>query len=160
MLAYISAADQKFRVFYQGAIIVLEDFPPASYEVGDGIVAYTDHTGRFKIFSDGIVREISSFGPDFYQIRNRIVLFGEQGYFKAYCDDRTYVLEHYVPTEWKASWNTIVYRDINGNLKVFRDGVTRILTYDLIEEINLYRDVIVVNKGMNNCNVYYQGRKY
>lgn len=160
ILGYVSASDQKFKVFYKGDLIVLEEFPPASYVVGDGIVAYTDHTGRFKVFSDGQVQEISSFSPDFYTIRNRIILFTEQGYFKTWYKESTYVLEHYMPSEWKASWNTILYRDINGNLKLFRDGESRILTYDIVETVDLYRDVVVVNKGMNNCNVYYKGQKY
>lgn len=160
ILAYVSGADQRFRVFYQGETKVIEEFPPAAYKAGDGIVAYIDHTGRFKVFSDGRVQEISSFGPDFFEVRNRIVLFAEQGYFKTCYKDSTYVLEHYIPTEWDASWNTIVYRDINRNLKVFTDGENRVLTYDLVESVVLYRDVIVVNKGMNNCNIYYRGIKY
>jgi hypothetical protein len=160
ILVYISEADRKFRVFYQGSQRVLEEFPPASFEVGDGIVAYVDHVGRFKVFSNGSVQEISSFAPEFYSIRNRIILFAEQGYFKTWYKEQTYVLEHYVPADWKASWNTIVYWDMIGNLKVFRDGVNKILTYDLVEEVQLFRDIIVVNKGMNNCDVYYKGQQY
>jgi hypothetical protein len=58
-----------------------------------------------------------------------------------------------------AEWNTIVYIDINRNVKVFTSGELNVLTYDP-ESAYLYRDVVVVNKGMNNHNVYWNGKKY
>lgn len=160
IIAYISDSDQKFKVFYQGEIYILEDFPPVSYQPGDGIVSYTDHNGTFKVFSGGDKYEISGSMPDFYQVRNRMIIYGEQGYFKTWHNGQVYTLENYIPADWEADWNSIVYWDVNRNLKVFSNGENKILTYDLIRDIQLYRDVIVVNKGMNNCNVYYKGDKY
>jgi len=43
---------------------------------------------------------------------------------------------------------------------VFRDGENKVLTYDIVEDLELYRDLIVTNKGLNNHNVYYNGKKY
>lgn len=160
ILAYMNAADQKFKVFYRGQITVLEDFYPLSYQVGDGIVAYIDHSGAFKIFSNGHIHEISGFEPDFYRVNKWVVVFGEQGHFKTWYKENLYVLENYIPFDWEADWNTIVYRDINRNLKLFRDGESSVLTYDLIEGVQLFRDIIVANRGMNNYNVYYKGKKY
>ncbi|MBN1158275.1 MAG: hypothetical protein JXA61_02750 [Bacteroidales bacterium] len=160
ILVYINDSDQKMKVFYRGSVYVLEDFAPLSFQAGDGIVAYTDHTGAFKVFSEGRTTVISGFAPDFYQVCDRLVVFAEQGYFKTWHQGNVYMLENYSPPEWQAEWNSIVYRDINGNVKVFRDGEHKILTYDLVEDIQLYRDIVVVNKGMNNCNVYYKGEKY
>jgi hypothetical protein len=160
VVAYVAPSEQNFRVFYKGTDYVLEDFPPASYLTGDDIVAYIDNTGSFKVFSDGETTQITSFPPDFYQIRNKMIIYGEQGYFKTWYNDNPYLLETYIPGKWLANWNTIVYQDLNKNIKVFTNGNTRVLTYDLAEEIYLYRDVVVVNKGMNINNVYYQGKKY
>ncbi|MBN2482250.1 MAG: hypothetical protein JXB19_10940 [Bacteroidales bacterium] len=160
ILVYLNDSDQKLKVFYRRSVYELEDFAPVSFQAGDGIVAYIDHTGAFKIFSNGRITEISGFAPDFYRVYDRIVVFGEQGYFKAWYKDNVYNLENYIPSEWHAEWNSIVYRDINRNVKVFRDGKHEVLTYDLIEDIQLYRDIIVVNKGMNNYNVYYKDRRY
>jgi hypothetical protein len=160
VVAYVAPSEQNFRVFYKGTDYVLEDFPPTSYQTGDDIVAYIDNTGSFKVFSDGETTQITSFPPDFYQVRNKMIIYGEQGYFKTWYNDNPYLLETYVPRKWVASWNTMVYQDLNKNIKVFTNGDTKVLTYDLAEEIYLYRDVIVVNKGMNINNVYYQGRKY
>lgn len=128
--------------------------------MGDGMVAYIDNTGSFKVFMNGEIIDIASFPPDFYEVSNGMVIYGEQGYFKVWFNDRPFTLETYLPAEWKAEWNTIVYRDLNRNVKIFTKGESRVLTYDLAEQIDLYRDVVVVNKGMNNCNVYYKGKKY
>jgi hypothetical protein len=160
IVAYVNQADMKFRVFYRGEIFQVEDFPPESWQMGDGLVAYVDNTGSFRLFIDGETVSIASYAPDFYQVRNRMVIYGEQGYFKVWYNNRSYTLETYIPDDWKANWNTIVYRDLNRNVKIFSKGDSKVLTYDLAEDIELYRDVVVVNKGMNNHNVYYRGKKY
>jgi hypothetical protein len=160
IVAYVNAADQKFKVFYRGETFVIEDFPPLSYKMGDGIVAYVDNTDRFKLFYNGDVVDLSSVSPGFYDVQNRIVIFEEQGYFKSWYKDQLYELENYVPSKWKAQWNTIVYIDQNRNIKVFRDGENKVLTYDIVEDLELYRDLIVTNKGLNNYNFYYNGKKY
>ncbi len=160
VVAFVSHADQHFRVYYQGRILLLEDFPPRNYQPGRDIVAYTDNSGAFKIFHGGGTDIVSGFEPDFYQVTDGMVIFGEQGYFKVWSHGRVHTLENYVPGTWKAGWHTIVYRDSNRDLKVFDGSGPRVLTYDLVEDFDLYYDVIVVNKGMNNYSVYYKGREY
>lgn len=162
IVAYVNNADQQFKIFYRGDIIPAEDLPPESWSVGNGICAYVDHTGTFRVFSNGIVSDISSVKPDFYRVEDQMVIYGEDGYFNVWYDDRIYTLETYIPprNNWLADWNTIVYVDINRNVKIFTKGEHKVLTYDLAESVKLYRDVVVVNKGMNNHNVYVNGKKY
>jgi hypothetical protein len=160
IVAYVNQSDLKFRIFYRGEVFPAEEFPPESWQAGDGMVAYVDNTGSFRLFIDGETVDIASYAPDFYQVINRMVIYGEQGYFKVWYNNRSYTLETYVPNDWKAGWNTVVYRDLNRNVKIFAKGESKVLTYDLAEDIELYRDVVVVNKGMNNHNVYFRGKKY
>ncbi len=160
VVAYVNQADNKFRIFYKGEILQAEEFPPESYKMGDGLVAYVDNAGSFRIFVDGEFSGISSYTPEFYDVRNRMVIFSEQGYFKVWYDYKVYTLETYIPDKYTAGWNTILYKDLNRNVKIFNRGESRVLTYDLIEEVSLYRDLVVVNKGMNNHNVYWKGKKY
>jgi hypothetical protein len=160
ILAWVNQADLKFRIFYRGEVFQAEDFPPISWITGDDMVAYVDNSGSFKLFAGGETATISSFPPDFYQVLNHMVIYGEQGYLKVWYNNRSYTLETFIPVDWKAQWNTIVYRDLNRNVKVFSQGESKVLTYDLAESIELYRDVIVVNKGMSNHNVYFRGKKY
>jgi hypothetical protein len=91
-----------------------------------------------------------------------MVIYGERGYFNVWDDYRTYTLETYIPAkeDWAANWGTILYLDLNRNVKIYHKGQNKVLTYDFAESIKLYRDVIVVNKGMNNHNVYWKGKKY
>ncbi len=160
IVAYVNAADMQFKVFYRGETYTIEDFPPISYKVGDGMVAYVDNTDRFKLFHEGEVISLSSVKPGFYDVQNQIVVFEEQGYFKTWYKDRLYELENYIPSKWEAQWNTIVYTDQNRNIRIFRDGENKVLTYDIVEDIELYRDLIVTNRGLNIHNVYYNGKKY
>jgi len=162
IVAYINNADQHFKIFYRGEIIQAEDFAPESWAVGDGICAYVDHTGTFRVFSNGESTDISSVKPDFYHVANHMIIYGESGYFNVWYNNKVYTLETFIPQgkNWVAAWNTLIYLDLNRNVKIFSKGEHKVLTYDLAESVKLYRDVIVVNKGMNNHNVYYGGRKY
>jgi hypothetical protein len=160
LVAYVSPSDQQFKVYYKGELQILEDFPPQSFQTGDDVVAWVDNSGSFRVFVDGEVADVSSIVPDFYQVRDKLILYGENGYFNVWYGGKPYLLETFTPSDWQAEWNTVVYRDLNKNVKVFTKGVSKVLTYDLAESISLYRDLIVVNKGMNNCNVYYMGRKF
>ena len=160
IVAYVNPSDMRFKAFYRGKEYLLEEFSPESFIVGDEIVAYVDNTGSFKVFSQGETIEIASFVPDFYEVHNQLIVYGEQGYFKAWYGNQSYLLETFTPAKRFAEWNTIVYIDINRNVKVFSKGALSVLTYDLAEAVYLYRDVVVVNKGMNNHNVYWNGKKY
>lgn len=160
VLAYVNQSDLRFKVFYKGSVFEVEEFRPDSWQTGDGVVAYVDNTGTFKIFGDGETTTISTYPPDFYQVQNRMVIYGDRGYFKVWYNNRDYTLETRVPESWKADWNTIVYLDLNRNVKIFSQGESKVLTYDLAEGISIWRDLVLVNKGMNNYNVYYRGKKY
>jgi len=160
IVAFINQADQKLKIFYKSMIFQVEEFEPESWKVGDGIAAWVDNMGNFKVFAHGVIMDISSFRPDFYTVKNNMIIFGDQGYFKVWFNDKVYSLENYIPVEWLAEWNTLLYIDQNRNVRIFSNGENRVLTYDIVESIALYRDIVVVNKGMNNHNVYYKGRKY
>jgi len=162
IVAYINNADQQFKMFYFGEIIQAEEFPPESWAVGDGICAYVDHTGTFRVFANGEATDISSIKPDFYYVENQMIIYGERGYFNVWYNNKVYTLETFIPPRknWIAHLNTIVYLDLNRNVKIFSKGEQKVLTYDLAESIFLFRDVVVVNKGMNNNNVYMGGKKY
>ncbi len=52
--------DNNFKVYYKGEIHTLESYVPDSYKYADGVVAYTDHTGRLKAFYEGEVMTLTS----------------------------------------------------------------------------------------------------
>lgn len=160
IVGFYNASDSRLRAFYKGEIFDLEEFQPKKWQAGDGILAYIDQMGNFKVFYEGTVTDIASFEPDFFKVVDQMIIYGEKGYFKVWTHNRSYLMETYTPQIWKAQWNTIIYRDLSNHVKIFNNGDTKVLTYDLAEDIDLYRGVVVVNKGMNNHNVYDEGKKY
>ncbi len=160
IVGFVNNSDSRLRVFYKGEIFDLEDFQPKEWQAGDEILAYVDHMGNFKAFVQGNVVDIASFAPDFFKVVDQMIIYSEKGYFRVWVNDRSYLLENYIPEKWHAQWSNLIYRDISNHVKIFSNGETRVLTYDLAEDIALYRGVVLVNKGMNNHNVYYKGKKY
>ncbi|MBK7288335.1 MAG: hypothetical protein IPI95_15325 [Flavobacteriales bacterium] len=77
MVAYMDEYDDTFRVFNKGDDYEVEPFAPASFQVGNGLVAYVNSSGSFKSFQGGRVWDISDFAPDEYWARDSVVVFRE-----------------------------------------------------------------------------------
>ena len=160
VVAFINPLDKTFNVFYKGNIIKLEDFPPSSYKVGDGFVAYVSNEGEFNVFYRGKKQVASSFAPDTYITTDNLMLFTESDYTKVFYLGKVYDLEGYVPRMYKLDWNTVVYLDNTNRVWVFSKGEKSYLTNDLINSFEVYRDLILLNVKVDRNIIYYDGKFY
>ena len=160
IVAYTDVADERFYVFYNNEIIEIESFPPESFKVGFGIVAYIDNMGKFKYFKDGKVFVISNFKPDFYEVQDFCVLCGEQGFMKTYYNNEPVLLERYIPRTYGMSYNTIGYLNETNFVKAFQHGVITDISYAPVKEIKIFRDLIIYYLGGNTPKIFYNGQLY
>jgi hypothetical protein len=160
IVAYINRLDNSFNVFYKGEIITLEIFPPVSYRMGDGFVAYVDDMGNFKVFYDGEIIELSSYPPDSYVCRDNLLFYSEYEYIRVFHKGEIYEVESFIPRNFEMDWNTIVYIDPTSRVWMFNGGEKKYLVNDVVEDFKVYRDLVVLNLGMNRNLVYYQGEMY
>jgi hypothetical protein len=160
IVAYINNLDNSFYAFYKGVTYLLEDFQPSSYRMGDGFVAYVDHTGSFKVFFRGEKHEISGFPPDSYIAEDNILLFSEDDYLKVFCEGKIHDVEAFIPGNFEMDWNTICYIDNTRRLWMFSGGEKKYLVNDAVEKFQVYRDLIVINLPMNRNLIWYEGKMY
>lgn len=160
IVAYVDEQTQNFNVFYKDSIYQLEDFPPLSYQVGDGFLAYVDQRGEFKYFTNGKTRLISEYTPDSYIVQDYVVVYSENNYFKTFYKNQSYLIEPYMPTSYKIGWHTIAYVDINNHIWIFKDGEKKFFTNDFVNTFDIYRDLIVMNVKVNRNIIYYKGKFY
>ncbi|MBN1180707.1 MAG: hypothetical protein JXB49_00370 [Bacteroidales bacterium] len=155
LLAYVDPADNTFYVYNKGEIIPLESFPPKSFKIGDDFVAYVDNTGTFKLYKDSYKETILSFEPDFYKVRDNLVLYSDQGYFYVYYNNRSYTLEDYIPADYQFDYNSVAYRDVNGNLKLFKEGKVTTVTYEKVSQFKLAGNTLYYEEGIGTDKVFY-----
>ncbi|MBA7529808.1 hypothetical protein ES705_22007 [subsurface metagenome] len=156
IVAYKSNIDNTFHVYYKGENYQLEDFPPKSYKVGDGFVAYVDEMGVFKVFYNGKVQEVSSFSPETYIAEDYLLIFTEHEYFKVFSKGSVHEVEAYIPKSFKLDWNTVAYLDNSNRIWLVVNGEKKYLINDLINTFDIYRDLIIMNVKVNRNIVYYQ----
>jgi hypothetical protein len=160
IVAYVDEQAQNFNVFYKDSIYQLEDFPPMSYKVGDGFLAYVDQQGEFKFFKNGKTQLISEYRPDSYKVQDYVVVYTENNYFKTFYKNQSYLIEPYLPTSYKIGWHTIAYVDVNNHIWIFKDGEKKFFTNDFVNTFDIYRDLIIMNVKVNRNIIYYKGKFY
>lgn len=160
IVAYIDADKDALEVFYKGDNFELESFRPKSYQVGYEKVAYVTNTGDFKLFDDGETYTISTYPPDSYELKDNMLVYQQQNQLFAFYNGEQFVIENYIPSSYKLNDYSIAYLDQNGYLKLFHKGEILNLTYDKINDFDVYRNVVIYNEGMNTTKIYYNGKTY
>ena len=160
VVAYMNQPTNAFVAFYQGDFYILDQFMPESFQVGDGMVAFIDNNGKFKIFEGGDLKQISSFTPEFYELTDSTLVFGEDGFLKTWCDGQVFEVERYIPELYRVSERTIAYIDINRRIKAFRKCEKMNISYEMVNSLNMIRNLIIFNVGVNTTKIWYEGELY
>jgi hypothetical protein len=160
IVAYINQPTNAFVAFYKGDFYMLEPFMPRSFEVGDEFMAYVDINGAFKIFEGGDLKVISSYPPDFYQVTDSTLVFGEDGFLKTWCDGQVYEVERYIPELYRVSERTIAYTDVNRRIKAFSKCERINISYEMVNSLDMIRNLIIYNMGVNTTKIWYNGKVY
>jgi hypothetical protein len=161
MVAYQDAFDHTFKVFHQGTIYDLEDRMPHRYEVGKGVMAWLDLTNALKVFQGGKVSTVMDFAPAKWGVVDSLLVIEDQAFFNVFSRGRLQTVERVVPRSWQASWSTIAYVDVDGVLKVWRDGTTHnVVGPQLYQQFELDRNILIVRLNNRTARVWWRGQTY
>lgn len=161
IVAYVDA-NRAFKIFYSGETQDLESFPPLSYKAGDNVAAYVSNEGYFKIFYNGEALEVGYFNPQEYKVSDNIVSFKDpSGYFKVFYKGKIYTLDAYYPTKgFKSSYNSLVYINAAGMIRMFSEGEVYDVTNASVAEWRLDYDVLQYRFGANMYKIFYKGKTW
>jgi len=138
----------------------LEAFAPRSFQMGDEMMAYVNDQGDFKIFENGELVTISTFEPEFYQLTDSTLVFVEDNFLKTWCDGQVRVIERYVPDVYRISERTIAYIDVNKRIKALRRCEPLNISYEMVNSLDMIRNLIIFNIGVNTTKIWYNGKLY
>ncbi|HLU17323.1 MAG TPA: hypothetical protein VKZ76_04660 [Edaphocola sp.] len=161
LVAYVDASNT-FKVFHNGQTYEPESFAPQSYKAGDNVAAYVSNDGYFKIFYEGEALEVGYFVPEEYRVADNIVSFRDPGgYFKVFYKGRVYTLDAFYPKNgYTSSYNSLVYVNSAGMLRMFCDGDVYDVTSASVAEWRLDYDVLQYRFGSNMYKIFYKGKTW
>ena len=160
IVGFMNQATNAFKVFYKGRFYDLESFAPRSFQTGDEMLAYVSDLGEFKIFENGELVTIRNFAPDSYQLKDSTLVFIEDGFLKTWCNGRVEVIEHYVPDVYRVSERTVAYLDVNQRVKAYIRCEPVNISYETVNSLDMIRNLIIFNVGVNTTRIWYNGKVY
>ncbi len=160
IVGYINKSSLAFEAFYKAESYQLSAFSPESFQIADNRIAFVDQSGSFNLFDGGELYEVSPYAPEFYRLDDYILVFSENNYLKVYQNGQIYELENYIPSKYKIDYDKLVYLDQENHLKLFDNGVTRVISYEKVNSFDLVKNVLVFNTGVNTIKIYYRGDIY
>ncbi len=160
IVGFMNMVTNAFMVFYKGKYYDLEAFAPKSFQMGDEMMAYVNDQGDFKVFENGELVTISTFEPEFYKLTDSILVFVEDGFLKTWCDGQVYEIERYVPPVYRLSERTVAYVDINKRIKAFRRCEPVNISLEMVNSLEMIRNLIIFNVGVNTVKIWYNGKIY
>ena len=159
-VAYITEAELEFKIFYKGTTRNVENFEPQSYKAGEDMVAYIDETGSFKVFYKGEIIELSSFEPEFYRIKENMLVYSESDFFKVFTDGESYTLANYIPEKYYVHRNVVAFIDEQDQLVGFYKGSLETISYEKLNNIEVYGNAVSFEIGVHTNKTYYKGKVY
>ncbi|MGE0635542.1 MAG: hypothetical protein AB7G44_06565 [Bacteroidia bacterium] len=160
IVPYIDGYTSTFKAFYKGNTYEVETIQPLSFKTGDDMVAYETQDWTFSVFYDQRVTKLSSYQPKFYDVADSLVIFQEFNNFNVFYKGKIHTLEsNFIPDKYYADYSTLVYFDQQNRLTVFFRGKKNIVTYEPVNEFNLYRNTL--HYRVNNADyVYWMGKSF
>jgi hypothetical protein len=160
IVGFMNLVTNAFMVFYKGEFYDLEAFKPLSFQMGDEMMAYVTQEGDFKIFENGELVTIHSFPPDKYILKDSTLVFEEERFLKTWCNGRVNEVERYIPRLYKISEKSVAYIDVNNRIKANVRCQPVHVSYEMVNDLDLVRNVIIYNVGVNTVKIWYEGKLY
>jgi hypothetical protein len=160
IVGFMNLVTNAFMVFYKGKFYDLEPFAPRSFQMGDEMMAYVNDQGDFKVFENGELVTIRTFEPESYLLTDSTLVFIEDGFLKTWCDGRVYEIERYIPRVYKVSERTVAYIDVNNRIKAFSRCQPLTISYEMVNSLDMIRNLIIFNVGVNTTRIWYDGKVY
>ncbi len=114
LLAWVSAFDRMFKVFYRGQIYELNDLvTDMEFKCGLDIVAYRDaYDHTFKVFHQGTIYDLEERMPQRYEVGKGILAWLDlTGALKVFEGGKVYTAMEFEPQSWDVVDSLVVIQD-------------------------------------------------
>ncbi len=113
-LVYIQSSTEQLKLFYQGEIIILDDYVEnIVFEAGRDIVAFIDRPDQsFNVFYKGEKRELETFEPRSFKVGDEMMAYVDNlGHLKYFYDGEVEVVSNFEPRFYEVVDNVLVFEE-------------------------------------------------
>ena len=161
IVAYFDGGEQRFCAMERGGRVVLEEVPPIDFKAGDGLIAYNDVTLAFKVHQRGGTHRVLDHMPTQYWVRDSTIVFVDGGMLWTVEQGEAVVIEEYVPEQWSIHQGTIVYLDLNREIRSFQHGHRDLLSREArIARFDHFGNTVRYRNEQGFIKVAWKGRVY
>ena len=133
LVAYQDIFDDKFRVYSNNEIQILEELPIVDYSVGENNIAYLSYDGYFTYFIDGEKTQI--FNPPTmprHSLGRNMLAYIDEGAetFQGFVDGDIVTIDDFMPKSFQCGDGFVVYTTIQDQFMIYENGES--------EEISAY----------------------
>lgn len=161
VVAYMDEASGVFRIFHAGRKREVEQLRPARFVAGDGHVAYLSATGAFRQYTVDGVRELARSFPTDLFVQDSVVTWVDKGKWYTVNSSGVEIIEPYVPESWQVRGSTILYPDLDRELRTYRLGQRTVV--DRASDLRSYlllEDAVVRSGRDGTVRVRWAGQVY
>lgn len=158
-LAFIQSSSKEFYLFYQGEILILDQFvQELEFEAGRDIVAYIDIPDQaFNVFFRGEIFELETFRPKSFKVGDEMMAYVDNlGRLKLFENGKVITLSTYEPENYTVNDRVVVFEE-QGFFKTYCNGqvyvVERYIPQPYLIDWNsiAYLDQSSFVKAYQNC---------
>lgn len=169
IVSFTNKYTNEFSVFYKGEVILLETNLPKKTGIANGMIAYVDYGGTFKLFYDYGTVDLLSNEPDEWNAVGNFLAYTNGPDILTFWNGKVYTLESNArslvpsifPFKGGTGENSIFWTDKAGKLKLFFKGEIKTnITYEIVTDVEVVRDIIVFKSGISTTQVYWEGKVY
>lgn len=128
ILCFNDAINKTFAVFDKGTFMDVEGMYVKSYKAGRGFVVYEDQVGNLWKYQNGQKINITDFNSGTWEVKDDVVFWNENNLFYTYYKDEKKMVCNYKPDDYILKNNVIAYRNAQGGVNVFINGINTNLT--------------------------------
>ncbi|MCB0787361.1 MAG: hypothetical protein KDB88_05660 [Flavobacteriales bacterium] len=124
VIAWVSARERNFKVFYRGETQVLGDLVSSmDFKCGLDIVAFQDpYDQGFKVFHKGVVYDLEGQMPVRYEVgKGTLAYLDLTGALKVFQEGMIYTARDFEPDSWQIVDSLVIIEDL-GQFRVFSEG--------------------------------------
>ena len=161
VVAYVDDAAGTFRVFHGGRTKDVEQLRPVRFMAGDGHVAYLSATGALRRYTAAGVQELARSFPTDMFVQDSVVTWVDKGRWYTVNGSSVDVIEPYLPESWQVRGSTILYPDLDRELRAYRSGQrTEVDRSSDLRSYLLLQDAVVRTSMDGTVRVRWDGRVF
>jgi len=139
---------------------ILSNLPPFSFKIFKTGLLYISAEGNLMYVNKTDEKELLPHKPDQYMVKDSIAIIQDASYFYTLYNNDLVLLETYMPSVLQYNRSSIAYVDKSGQLILWQNGKKTVVSSIAVRSFELLNNAVIYRMGIDNINVFANGKRY